>query len=111
MSWEWKIESYQLSSSLQSRPTLDTAPGVPGPRFDEELSLPIEEITLRADGVPDDDPVLATLRTNVKQRAFVMTLTDKLGRDWTGKRTSFSEKNHDGTDRFEITVTLRMEQT
>lgn len=111
MSWEWKIENYQVSSSLQSRPTLDTAPGMAGPRFDEELALPLEEITLRAEGVPDDDSTLATLRANVKNRAFIMTLTDKLGRSWTGKRTSYSERNVDGTDVHEVTVTLRMEQS
>lgn len=110
MPWEWKIDGQEVAKTLTSRPTLDVAENTPGPRFDEELALPLVEISLRAEGVPLDDPDLAELRTAAEGRAQVVSVVDKLGRTHTGKLTRFAETNYDGTGLLEARITIRREQ-
>lgn len=110
MGWEWKIDGQEIPKTLTSRPTLDVAENTPGPRFDEELALPLQEISLRAEGVPADDPDMDELRTAAAGRAVVVSVTDKLGRTHTGKLTRWSETNYDGTGLFEVRITIRKEQ-
>ena len=108
--WEWKYEGRQVNKNLSSRPTLDTALDTPGPRYDHEGPVPTEEVTLRAVGVRMDDEEFQPVLAAARNRGQILTVTDKLEQAWTGKLTSYSDRNEDGTDTFEVRITIRLEQ-
>lgn len=101
--WEW-LGDYQLERQIEIVPLLSPNNTDHGGSVTFEEYAPTETFEFVANGLTWTE--VQALITAAKVRKSTYDVTDKLGRSWTGYIKTLKPTNINGTELFEVRITL-----